>query len=96
MHPRPLRMPSISVNGLTGLEIIVDGKSTSIGPDYTAGPVLTAPLLDGGGTHFISIGAFLTPLSVGKHTVSFKATFAGDAFVPGRAQLRIGRIHLPS
>jgi hypothetical protein len=69
--------------GLTGLEIIVDGKGTSIDPAYTAGPVLTPALLDGDGTHFISIGAFLTPLSVGTHTVSFKATFAGDAFVAG-------------
>ena len=67
--------------GLTGLEIIVDGKGTSINPAYTAGPVLTPPLLDGDGTHFISIGAFLTPLSVGTHTVRFKATFAGDEFV---------------
>jgi hypothetical protein len=69
--------------GLTNLEIIVDGKGTCIGPAYTAGPVLTPPLLDGGGTHFISIGAFLTPLSVGTHTVRFNATFAGDAFVAG-------------
>jgi hypothetical protein len=69
--------------GLTGLEIMVDGKGTCIGPAYTAGPVVTPPLLDGDGTHFISIGAFLTPLSKGTHTVTFKATFAGDAFVAG-------------
>ena len=83
--------------GLTGIEIIVDGKGTCIGPDYTAGPVLTPPLLDGDGTHFISIGAFLTPLSVGTHTVSFKATFAGEAFVAGTGlSFEIGRLHLPS
>ena len=67
--------------GTRDVEIIVDGKSTCLGPDYVAGPVLTATLLDGGGTHFISLGAFLTPLSVGTHTVTMKATFAGDAFV---------------
>lgn len=67
--------------GLEDVTIIVDGQSTSIDPSYVAGPVLTAPLLDGGGTHFISVGAFLTPLSVGTHTVAFKATLSGAAFV---------------
>ena len=67
--------------GCTDVAIIVDGESASLGRDYVAGPVLTAPLLDGGGTHFISIGAFLTPLSVGTHTVRITGTFAGDAFV---------------
>ena len=67
--------------GAKNLEIIVDGETTSIGRDYVAGPVVTAPLLDGGGTHFISVGAFLTPLGVGTHTVTIKGTFAGDAFV---------------
>jgi len=66
--------------GLTDVEIIVDGESTGIGRDYVAGPVLTPPLLDGGGTHFISVGAFLTPLSVGTHTVTFIATESGDEF----------------
>jgi hypothetical protein len=46
-----------------------------------AGPVLTPPLLDGGGTHFISLAAFLTPLSVGTHTVTIQGRLAGDAFV---------------
>ena len=60
------------VNGVKDLEIVVDGESTCLGADYVAGPVHTAPLQDGGGTHFISVGAFLTPLSVGKHTVAIK------------------------
>lgn len=67
--------------GAKDLEIIVDGESTCLGRDYVAGPVLTAPLLDGGGTHFISVGAFLTPLSVGTHTVKIKGTISGDAWV---------------
>jgi hypothetical protein len=69
-----------SQNGAHDLEIIVDGESTTLGRDYVAGPVVTAPLLDGGGTHFISVGAFLTPLSVGKHTVKIKGTISGDAW----------------
>ncbi len=67
--------------GVSDLEIIVDGHSTVVGRNYVAGPVQTAPLLDGGGTHFISVGAFLTPLSVGKHTVSIKGTISGDAWI---------------
>jgi hypothetical protein len=69
------------VNGVKDLEIVVDGEGTCLGPDYVAGPVTTAPLLDGGGTHFISVGAFLTPLSVGKHTVAIKGTIvSGGSF----------------
>jgi hypothetical protein len=68
------------VNGVDVLGIIVDGKSTFLGPDYVAGPVLTPPLLDGGGTHLISVGAFLTPLSVGKHTVSIMGFLSGPSF----------------
>ena len=41
----------------------------------------TAPLLDGGGTHFIAVGAFLTPLGVGTHTVTIKGTSSGEAYV---------------
>lgn len=67
--------------GTSAIEIIVDGQSTSIGPNYVAGPVLTASLLDGGGRHFISLGAFLSPLAVGTHTVTMKATESGDAIV---------------
>ena len=66
--------------GADGLEIIVDGLPTSIGPMYVAGPVDTQPLPDGGGTHVIQVGAFLTPLSKGTHTVTISGTFDGDAF----------------
>lgn len=63
-------------------EIIVDGKSTPVGPEYLAGPVETAPLLDGGGTHIITLGVFLTPLSVGTHTVTIRGQVAGDLLLP--------------
>jgi hypothetical protein len=40
--------------------IIVDGHATPVGPEFLAGPVTTPPLFDGGGTHFIQLGAFLS------------------------------------
>jgi hypothetical protein len=69
--------------GARDFAIIVDGQWTCIDPSYVAGPVLTAPLLEGGGAHFISVGAFLTPLGVGTHTVTMIGTISGDAFVAG-------------
>ena len=66
--------------GTTNLALTVDGRATSIGAAYTAGPVQTPPLPDGGGTHIITVGAFLTPLSPGTHTVTISGVFAGLAF----------------
>ena len=62
------------------LEIEVDGKITSLGPRYVAGPVFKPNLLGGGGSHLIQIGAFLTPLSKGTHTVTIRGTFDGKVF----------------
>ena len=59
--------------------IVVDGKTTSIGATYLVGPITTQPLGDGGGTHIITMGVFLTPLSKGSHTVLIKARFDGAA-----------------
>jgi hypothetical protein len=67
--------------GADNVEIEVDGVVTSIGPEYVAGPVVTPALPDGGGTHFIQVGAFLSPLSKGTHTVTVRGTFDGDALV---------------
>ena len=61
------------------LQIVVDGRTTTLGRDYVAGPVDAPGLLDGGGSHFIQIGAFLAPLSQGTHTVKIKGVFDGDA-----------------
>jgi hypothetical protein len=66
--------------GAKDTEIIVDGKSTLVGAAYLAGPVKTQPLPDGGGTHIITLGVFLSPMSKGTHTVEIKGEFAGDAF----------------
>lgn len=57
--------------------ITVDGRSTAVGPEFLAGPVTTQPLPDGGGTHAIFLAVFLTPLSVGLHTVSFSGQLEG-------------------
>jgi hypothetical protein len=66
--------------GLGDLRIVVDGHATSLGAAYTAGPVQTPPLPDGGGSHIITVGAFLTPLSPGVHTVTISGVETGVAF----------------
>ena len=68
--------------GLGDVEVVVDGRATAIGPAWLAGPVQTPPLGDGGGTHIITLGVFLTPLSVGTHTVSFSGRYTGDLIEP--------------
>lgn len=65
--------------GAMDYEIIVDGKSTLIGPEYVAGPV-AEPLPDGG-NHLIQLGAFLSPMSVGTHTVTIRGELAGTAIL---------------
>jgi hypothetical protein len=62
--------------------IVVDGKTTSIGAKYLVGPITTQPLQDGGGTHIITIGVFLTPLNKGSHTVSISTRLDGAAILP--------------
>jgi hypothetical protein len=63
-------------------EIVVDGQSRSVGPAYLAGPVTTAPLPDGGGTHMITLGVFVTPMRPGTHTVTIRGGLFGDAMPP--------------
>ena len=66
--------------GMTNLRIIVDGRVTPIGSAFAAGPIQTSPLLDGGGTHMITVGAFLTPMSPGTHKVTIAGEFSGVLF----------------
>jgi hypothetical protein len=63
--------------GGRGFTVIIDSKSVPLGPGYVAGPVETPPLLDGGGTHIITLGAFLGPLTPGSHTVRIKGGYFG-------------------
>jgi hypothetical protein len=65
--------------GASGWQISVDGVRTPIGSGYLAGPVTTPPLPDGGGTHMITLGVFLHPLSPGTHTVTISGGLFGAA-----------------
>jgi hypothetical protein len=62
-------------------QIIIDGRIMPIGSEYVAGPVTTAPLPDGGGTHMITLGAFVRPLTPGDHTVSITGGVFGDGLL---------------
>jgi hypothetical protein len=65
--------------GGKGFAVIIDSKSVPLGPGYVAGPVKTPPLLDGGGTHIITLGGFLGSMTPGVHTVEIKGGFFGAA-----------------
>lgn len=67
--------------GAYDIRVVVDGRTTTLGPAYVAGPAYTPGLLDGGGEHYMQVGAFLSPLSLGTHTVTIGASFDGAAFV---------------
>jgi hypothetical protein len=67
--------------GVKNTEIIVDGQSTAIERAYVAGPVQTPrPLPDGSRPYIITLAAFLSPMSVGTHTVDIKGELTGQAF----------------
>jgi hypothetical protein len=65
--------------------IFVDDSPTPLGAEFFVGPVLTPPLADAppcqGGTHLLQFGVFLTPLSMGRHTIRFKGTLDGAALL---------------
>jgi hypothetical protein len=61
-------------------QVIVDGNKTKVGPEFLAGPIESStPLLNGGGTHSIQLGTFLTPMTVGTHTVTITGEVASTA-----------------
>ena len=68
--------------GVEFAEIVVDGQVTEIGPEYASAPATTPNLPDGGGSHFAQVGAFLTPLSKGTHSVTIRFLADGDALAP--------------
>jgi hypothetical protein len=68
--------------GVSGTSIVVDGRTTPIGPAYVAGPVATPPLLDPHpvgepGRSMVVLAAYLSPLAPGSHTVSIAGSFSG-------------------
>jgi hypothetical protein len=74
--------------GAVYLRVMVDGKVTNLGPDYVVG-VKTKPLPDGGGTHYITAGVFLTALAPGRHTVKLHPRLTGAALGGGIFDVRI-------
>ena len=63
-------------------QIVIDGVTTPLGAGYVAGPVTTPPLPDGGGTHIVTLGAFLHPMAPGIHTVTISGGVFGAALLP--------------
>jgi hypothetical protein len=70
--------------GAEFLEIVIDGKITSIAEDsgYIVG-VKGIKLADGPGTQYLPAAVFLTPLTKGTHSVTIRAEFTGAA-IPSR------------
>jgi hypothetical protein len=66
--------------GAEVIEIVVDGKVTSLGPEYVVGA--ETPGLPSGGDLYTVAAVFLTPLSSGTHTVTFRVRFTGEALAP--------------
>jgi hypothetical protein len=56
--------------------VIIDGVSTPLGPAYVAGPV-AAPPSPFGDFQMVTIGAFLTPMTPGQHTVRITGGYYG-------------------
>jgi hypothetical protein len=67
--------------GVQYTTLTIDGKETSLGGDYLVG-VTVPPLPDGGGTHYMVVAAFVSPLPAGRHVVSISALVTGAALVP--------------
>ncbi|WZO95759.1 hypothetical protein EP7_002728 [Isosphaeraceae bacterium EP7] len=66
--------------GAEGITIIVDGQATVLGPDYLSGLLSFSEPLASGATRVLTVGAFLTPLPPGTHTITIRAAFTGAAF----------------
>jgi hypothetical protein len=62
------------------LSIEVDGALVRGLHEYLVGPIDTPPLLDGGGTHILTVGAFIGPLRPGIHTVRLRGRADGTVF----------------
>lgn len=63
------------------LQVVVDGQVSSLdNPGYIGGPVATPDSPDGS-ENMIQIGAFVTPLNKGTHTITIRGTFDGTALL---------------
>ncbi len=63
------------------LEVEIDGQITSLdSPGYVGGPVAT-PNSPDGSENLLQIGAFVSPLKKGTHTIVIRGVFDGQAFV---------------
>lgn len=62
-------------------QIDLDGHTTALGGSYLSGPVETPPLADGG-THVVTLGAFMAPMTPGTHTVTLTGGLFGAAIMP--------------
>jgi len=67
--------------GAEYIDIVVDGKITSLAPAYAVGAV--TPGLPSGADAYTVAAAFLTPLSKGTHTVTIRCLFSGN-FIGGQ------------
>lgn len=63
------------------LEVEIDGKVTSLDDvGYVGGPIETPDSPDGS-QHLLQIGAFVSPLKKGTHSITIRGVFDGTAFV---------------
>jgi hypothetical protein len=65
--------------GITDVEIEVDGQVTDLGPDYIGAVFNVA--LPNGGNNYSEIGAFLSPMNKGTHTITIRGLADGDALL---------------
>ncbi len=65
--------------GVRDTQVEDDGKVTNLDQTYLSSSVDT-PGLPNGGSHTILLGAFLTPLPKGTHTVTIRVSVNGALF----------------
>jgi len=61
--------------GARDFEVVVDGTSTPIGPEYLVGPI---PVTGRGGINTLILGAFIGPLSPGTHAIVIRGGLFGQ------------------
>jgi hypothetical protein len=64
--------------GVTTMQIVIDGKTASLGAGYVSGLSFDPPLPDGA-AKYLTAGAFISPLGRGPHTVEIRFKATGDA-----------------